>query len=112
MHIYFSGIGGAGISPLAQIAHEAGYTVSGSDQRDSQYIAYLLKNGVPDIHIGQSYERIASAHASRPIDWFVHSSALPPDHPELRFCREQGIRISKRDELLNQILQELSLIHI
>jgi UDP-N-acetylmuramate--alanine ligase len=39
----------------------------------------------------------------------VHSSALPADHPELRFCREQDIKVSKRDELLNLILEEKGL---
>jgi UDP-N-acetylmuramate--alanine ligase len=109
MHIYFSGIGGAGIGPLAQVAHEAGYTVSGSDQQDSQYIAYLKKHGVTDVHIGQSSEAIAALHGRKPIDWFVYSSALTADHPELRFCREQGIKTSKRDELLNLILHERQL---
>jgi len=109
MHIYFSGIGGAGIGPLAQVARQAGYVVSGSDQQPSQYIDYLVKHGIPDIHTGQTYEAIAAAHDRQPIDWFVHSSALPDDHPELRFCREQDIKVSKRDELLNLILQEKDL---
>jgi UDP-N-acetylmuramate--alanine ligase len=106
MRIYFSGIGGAGIGSLAQVAHEAGYEVSGSDQQDSSYIAYLLKHGIPDIQIGQSYESISATHTRKPIDWFVYSSALPSDHPELRFCQEQSIKVSKRDELLNLILRE------
>lgn len=109
MHIYFSGIGGAGIGPLAQVARQAGYTVSGSDQQDSQYITYLLKHGIPDIHTTQTYDAIATLHERQPIDWFVYTSALPEDHPELRFCREQNIKVSKRDELLNLILQEKKL---
>lgn len=112
MHIYFSGIGGAGIGPLAQIAHQAGYQVSGSDKQDSQYIEYLKKHGITDIHIGQTREAIAKVHDARPIDWFVYTSALPlenPDAPELVFCREQDIKTSKRDELLNQILEEQKL---
>ncbi len=112
MHIYFSGIGGAGIGPLAQIAHQAGYKVSGSDKRDSQYIQYLKKHGITDIHIGQTREIIAAAHEHEPIDWFVYTSALPlenPNAPELAYCREQGIKASKRDELLNLILQEKKL---
>lgn len=117
MHIYFSGIGGAGIGPLAQIAHQAGYRVSGSDKQDSRYIAYLKKHGLSGIHIGQSREAIAAVHDKNPIDWFVYTSALPlenPDAPELLYCREQNIKISKRDELLNQILadQKLKLIAI
>ncbi|HET9173904.1 MAG TPA: Mur ligase domain-containing protein [Candidatus Saccharimonadales bacterium] len=112
MHIYFSGIGGAGIGPLAQIAHEAGYQVSGSDKQDSSYLQYLRSHGITDIHIGQDRAAIAAIHESQPIDWFVYTSALPlenPDAPELLFCSEQGIKISKRDELLNTILQEKGL---
>jgi UDP-N-acetylmuramate--alanine ligase len=112
MHIYFSGIGGAGIGPLAQIAQQAGYTVSGSDKQDSQYIQYLKKHGVSDTHIGQTYEAMAAVHERQPIDWFVYTSALPlenPNAPELAFCREHGIKTSKRDELLNLILQEQGL---
>jgi UDP-N-acetylmuramate--alanine ligase len=109
MHVYFSGIGGAGIGPLAMVAHQAGYRVSGSDKQDSQYIAYLKKYGISDIHIGQSREEIAKVHSRTPINWFVYSSAVlleNPHAPELEFCREQAIKISKRDELLNQILND------
>lgn len=117
MHIYFSGIGGAGIGPLAQIALEAGYDVSGSDKQDSQYIRYLKEHGIKDIHIGQTGETIAALHDKNPIDWFVYTSALPlenPNAPELAFCREQNIKMSKRDELLNQILsdQDLEMIAV
>jgi UDP-N-acetylmuramate--alanine ligase len=109
MHIYFSGIGGAGIGPLAQIARAAGYRVSGSDKQDSQYIHYLKKHGISDVHIGQDRAAIAKVHEKQPIDWFVYTSALPlenPDAPELRYCIDQGIKTSKRDELLNTILTE------
>jgi UDP-N-acetylmuramate--alanine ligase len=109
MHIYFSGIGGAGISPLAEIAHKAGYEVSGSDAVETSYIEYLRKHGVSDIDIGQSYEQIAELHDKHPIDWFVRSSAIPDDSDEMRFCHEQNIKTSKRDELLNQILSDKNL---
>ena len=112
MHIYFSGIGGAGIGPLAQIAHQAGYQVSGSDKQDSSYIHYLREHGIADIHIGQSRESMANAHRQKPIDWFVYTSALPlenPDAPELAYCAEQSIRTSKRDEFLNTILRDKGL---
>lgn len=109
MHIYFSGIGGTAIGPLALIAHQAGYKVSGSDKQDSQYIKYLKKKGVSDIHIGQTFEAIEATHAKSPIDWIVVSSAVTienPNHPELNFARENNIRITKRDELLNKILED------
>jgi len=116
MHIYFSGIGGAGIGPLALIAKQAGYDVSGSDLKSSQYTDYLGGKGITDISIGQSRQQIEQAHRQRPIDWFVYTSALDAeaDHAELSFARENGIRVSKRDELLNEIItsKQLKLIAI
>ena len=112
MHVYFSGIGGTAIGPLAMIAKQAGYEVSGSDKQDSQYIHYLREHGITNIHIGQTREQITAVHEDSAIDWFVYTSALPlenPDAPELLFCTEQGIKTSKRDELLNLILQEKGL---
>lgn len=112
MHIYFSGIGGAGIGPLAQVAKQAGYEVSGSDKQASSYIEYLKKHGITDIHIGQARAAIQAVHERKPIDWFVYTSALPlenPDAPELAYCAEQDIKTSKRDELLNLILKEQDL---
>jgi UDP-N-acetylmuramate--alanine ligase len=112
MHIYFSGIGGGGVGPLALIARQAGYTVSGSDKQDSAYIAQLRANGIEDIHIGQTYEAIQELHTRKPIDWYVYSSAVVFEHadfPELRFCKEQNIHTSKRDELLNQIIKDKNL---
>lgn len=112
MHIYFSGIGGTAIGPLALIAKQAGYTVSGSDKQDSQYIQYLKQHGVTDIHIGQQRDQIAAVHDKQPIDWFVYTSALPlenPHAPELLYCQEQNIKTSKRDELLNLIIQDKKL---
>lgn len=109
MHIFFSGIGGTAIGPLALIAKQAGHTVSGSDQQHSQYIDYLRQKGILDIHIGQSREDIAHVHAAEPIDWYVHSSAIPDDSPELLYAKEQNIKTSKRNELLNQIIDEKGL---
>ncbi len=117
MHIYFSGIGGAGIGPLAEVARQAGYEVSGSDKQPSSYIGALKKSGIKDIYIDQSYEQIAAVHARHPIDWLVYSSALifeQPDAPEIRFARDKHIRTSKRDELINELAASkgLSLIAV
>lgn len=112
MHIYFSGIGGTGIGPLALIAHKAGFSVSGSDKQQSAYLTYLQKHGVTDVHVGQEYNQIAAVHAKEPIDWFVYTSALPveqPDAPELRFCTDNNIRATKRDEFLSYLLEEKQL---
>jgi len=112
MHVYFSGIGGTAIGPLALIAKEAGYEVSGSDAKDSNYIKYLREKGLTDINIGQDGSQIAKVHAGKPIDWFVYSSALPmtdPNHPELKFCEQNGIKSSKRDEFLSGLIKEKNL---
>src|SRR5215212_3137074 len=104
MHIYFSGIGGTGIGPLSLIAHQAGYDVSGSDKQDSSYIHFLHDHGVTNVHIGQGYDAMAKVHQENPIDWFVYSSAIAKeqaDSAELRFCNENGIRATRRDEFLN-----------
>ncbi len=111
MHIFFSGIGGTGIGPLALIAQQAGYEVSGSDKQDSQYITYLKSHGVQDIHIGQTTEAITEVHAKKPIDWYVYSSSVAtenPDQPEFIFVHEKGIKSTKRDVLLNEIIREKS----
>lgn len=109
MHIFFSGIGGTAIGPLALIAHQAGFTVSGSDKQESQYVGYLRSQGIGNIHIGQTPENIEAVHHATPIDWLVYSSAViieNPDHPEIVFAQSQNIRLSKRDELLNKILAD------
>ncbi len=109
MHIYFSGIGGTGIGPLALVAKQLGYHVSGSDKQNSLYIEYLKKHNIHNITIGQTYESIQATHQQQPIDMFVYSSAVAieqPNAPEFQFCKEHSIPMSKRDELLNQILRE------
>lgn len=109
MNVFFSGIGGTAIGPLAQIAKQAGYDVSGSDKQNSQYIDYLRSHGLENIHVGQTSEQLSEVHSKKPIDWYVYSSAVSmeqPDAPELQFCRDNGIKMTKRDEFLNHIIQE------
>lgn len=100
------------MGPLALIAKEAGFDVSGSDKRDSQYIQYLNNHGITSIHIGQTREQMEELHSRQPVDWYVYSSAVAienPDAPEFLFCREHGITMTKRDELLNYIITEKKL---
>lgn len=112
MHIFFSGIGGAGIGPLVLIAHKAGYSVSGSDKQESSYLDYLRSHGVTSIYVGQTKEAIQEAHTKTPIDWYVYSSALQKEaatHPELLFVAEAGIHSSKRDEFINELIDQKQL---
>lgn len=112
MHVYFSGIGGAGISSLALMAKQIGFEVSGSDKQDNHNLHYLREKGVVNTHVGQNWDQIAAVHATRPIDWLVYTSALPmeqPDADELRFCKEKHIKATKRDEFLNFLLEKQGL---
>lgn len=105
MNIYFSGIGGVGLGPLAEIARDAGHTVIGSDANTSLTTAELEKTGIR-VSTDQSGAFLEEQHASSPIDWFVYTAALPATHPELVKAAELGIHTAKRDELLNQIIRE------
>lgn len=108
MNIYFSGLGGVGIGPLVEIAKDAGHTVMGSDLGESLATDELRAAGIT-LNIGQDGTFLQACHDATPIDWFVHTAALPDDHPELVLARELGIRISKRDEFLAYIIQEKDL---
>lgn len=108
MNIYFSGIGGVGIGPLAEIALDAGYSVQGSDSQESPLTHKLEDRGVP-ISFNQDGAFLAELHLDAPIDWFVYTSALPANHPELVQAAELGIKTAKRDELLAHIIQEKNL---
>ena len=103
MNIYFSGIGGVGLGPLAEIALDAGYSVVGSDPKSGLMTEKLYGRGVA-ISADQSGEFLRTANAKRPIDWLVYTSALPANHPELIVARELGIKTSKRDELIAHII--------
>ncbi len=108
MHVFFSGIGGTGIGPIAQIALKAGYQVSGSDKRDSEYIKYLKSHGIDKIVFDQTEQSIAEVHQNNPIDWFVYTSALTMENdnpPEIEFCRKNNIKFSKRDAFLSEFLK-------
>ena len=108
MNIYFSGLGGVGIGPLVEIARDAGHTIMGSDIAESLVTTELREQGVR-VTIGQDGSFLSSSHTTTPIDWFVYTSALPIDHPELLLAGHLGIRTSKRDEFLAYILQEKDL---
>ena len=108
MNIYFSGIGGVGIGPLAEIAHDAGYQVQGSDQHDSLMTRELATRGI-SIELTQDGSFLEECHLKQPLDWFIYTAALPETHPELVRARELGIRTAKRDELLAHIIADKKL---
>ena len=105
MRIYFSGIAGVGIGSLAEVAQDAGHDVLGSDPVDSLTSRELRSRGIP-IRSQQDAAGLLALHAEQPIDWFVHTAALPDDHPELLAARSAGMRVGKRDELLRRLLSQ------
>ena len=107
MHVYFSGIGGAGIGPLALLALDSGYQVSGSDITHSWFIDELIARGA-QINIGLPDHTFLNEKlkAVNPPTWLVQTSALPKNHPELLLATKIGLRISKRAEFLLHILKK------
>lgn len=111
MHIYFIGIGGSGIGPLALIAQKAGHKVSGSDITSSSYTDYLKNKGM-NVSLDQSGVNIDHVHANEPIDLVVGVSAIVrnnPDHPEIVYAKRNNIEVRERDSLLNLIIKEKNL---
>ncbi|MEI6228421.1 MAG: Mur ligase domain-containing protein [Candidatus Saccharibacteria bacterium] len=108
MNIYFSGIGGVGIGPLAEIAHDAGYNVIGSDIEETLITGELKTRDIV-VNIGQDGSFLQACHNQSPIDFFVYTAALPPNHPELVLAQQLGIKIAKRDQLLSVIIADKKL---
>jgi UDP-N-acetylmuramate--alanine ligase len=108
MNIYFSGLGGVGIGPAALIARDAGHSVYGSDIAESRYTELMREKGI-EVSIGQDGSSIAAVHEANNIDWFIYTAALPEDHPELQYAKQQGIRHSLRVPFINHIVEENNL---
>lgn len=109
MNIFFSGIGGVGLGPLAEIAHDAGHEVIGSDLEPGLMTEHLNARNIT-VHIGpQDGSFLRASHEDTPIDWFIYTAALPDDHAELLFAHSLGIKVAKRDELLAYIIKEKNL---
>lgn len=109
MNIYFSGISGTGIGPLAEMALDAGFKVFGSDKKSGSITKQLQDKGI-EISIGeQDGAFLRNKFENDGIDWLVYTSALPADHPELIVANELGIKTSKRDDFINFILKEKNL---
>ena len=89
------------MGPLALMAQEAGLTVFGSDLAAGAVTGELVAHGIK-LYLGEQNGEFLRARAKdEGVDWFVYTSALPADHPELVLARRLGLKISKRDELLN-----------
>ncbi|MDR3297910.1 MAG: Mur ligase domain-containing protein [Candidatus Nomurabacteria bacterium] len=105
MNIYFSGISGTALAPLALLATHAGHQVFGSDLAQGAAADELAEQGL-DTHYGpQDGIFLKKQFTEKGIDWFVYTSALPSDHTELQLAKQLGIKkITKRDALLSEII--------
>jgi UDP-N-acetylmuramate--alanine ligase len=108
MHIYFVGIGGSGLSPLAQLALDSGYEVSGSDIIHSHGTDAVEKRGVV-VGYSQNGDHILQIHSQHPIDYIVYTAACKSDNKELEFAKIQRISFGKRHNFINKILKEKNL---
>ena len=109
MNIYISGISGTGMGPLALMAKNAGYQVFGSDRNRGAISDELDRADIP-LKIGeQDGSFLRQIHEKTPIDWFIHTSALPETHPELQLARSLKLKVSKRDEFTAHLVKSLHL---
>ncbi len=110
MNIYISGVSGTGMGPLALMAKDAGMKVFGSDRQPGAITAELANNDIK-MYLGEQDGEFLKARAKNEgVDWFVYTSALPENHPELVVARKLKIKhITKRDELISYLVKKLKL---
>jgi len=96
-HVHFIGIGGAGLSAIARLMHQAGVEVSGSDAQDSEVLAALAREGIT-CFVGHSADHLADA------DTVVASTAVREDNPEILEARSRGIRLWPRSAGLRSLM--------
>src|ERR1700732_873673 len=96
--VHFVGIGGIGMSGIAEVLVNLGYAVQGSDQAESANVKRLRDKGVK-IAIGHSAENLDSAHV------VVVSSAIRPDNPELIAARARRLPVVRRAEMLAELMR-------
>ncbi|WP_346837147.1 UDP-N-acetylmuramate--L-alanine ligase [Microbulbifer sp. SAOS-129_SWC] len=96
--IHFIGVGGAGMSGIAEVLQNQGYEVSGSDLRESSVTERLRKLGIK-VQIGHSADNI------RGVDVVVNSSAIHGDNPELQAALESRIPVVRRAEMLGELMR-------
>lgn len=95
-HIHFIGIGGSGMFPLAQILHQKGFYLTGSDNNETETLQAVRDMGIP-VMLGQRAENIKGA------DLIVHTSAIMADNPELIAARASGVTVLERKDLLGLV---------
>ncbi len=96
--IHFVGIGGIGMSGIAEVLHNLGYSVQGSDQSDNANVKRLRGMGIP-VAIGHSEANVGQAQV------VVISSAVKDDNPEVTMARSKLIPVVRRAEMLGELMR-------
>lgn len=103
--IHFVGIGGIGMSGIAEVLNNLGYTVQGSDVAESANVKRLRDNGI-SVSIGHRAENIDGAEV------VVVSSAIKRDNPELLAARAKRLPVVRRAEMLAELMRLKSCVAI
>jgi UDP-N-acetylmuramate--alanine ligase len=96
--IHFTGIGGIGMSGIAEILHDMGYQVSGSDMTSNANVKRLIAKGI-SVTIGQHEDNVSGAAI------IVVSTAIKPDNPEMIAARKQFLPVVHRAEMLGELMR-------
>jgi len=96
--IHFIGIGGAGMSGIAEVLANQGYVISGSDLKESSVTERLEKMGVK-VYIGHHADQVQN------VDVVVTSTAVSDGNPEIVHAKEQRIPIVRRAEMLAELMR-------
>ncbi len=97
-HVHFIGIGGAGMSGIAEVLLNLGFDVSGSDIKANNMVQHLSTLGAK-VHIGHSAENIKN------VDVVVVSTAIDENNPEVQYAREERIPVVRRAEMLAELMR-------
>ena len=87
------------MSGFAELLHDAGFTVKGSDANRSKITEHLQSLGV-EVLYGQKSNNITSD-----IDFVVYTAAIHPDNPEFRAAKEMGLPMMERAEMVGQVMK-------
>ena len=98
IHVHFMGIGGISMSGLAEILAAEGFTISGSDVRESNLTSQLAAKGM------QIYYSQTASNITDDINLVVYTAAIAADNEEFLCAKEKGIPMLSRAELLGQIM--------
>ncbi|KTC87889.1 UDP-N-acetylmuramate--L-alanine ligase [Legionella drozanskii] len=96
--IHFVGIGGAGMCGIAEVLHNQGYRITGSDLSDSRVVQHLQSLGIK-VYIGHQVENIEGA------DVVVRSTAVEADNPEIIAAQEKSIPVIPRAAMLAELMR-------